>query len=275
MTDTPLSIGKPLLLALGFALIAAQACTPTHTSSGVSESSPAPAPQTTPATAPVTPPNDRPKKENVQPAATLPAGITIDRDRKLVQLDAKVVLREGWLELLACTPGTKEHESILSVNTPPSVIHFALLTIGAEPGSPIRIESRGEELVAIPPSGSVIAIELTYEDDGQAVTVPANQWVYNEASQAVMADNHWVFAGSKLREFEEGAAYIADLDGAAVSLVNFGSELLAKPNRLTDSNAVHGENFVVNTEVIPPLGTPVTLTLRLLDPPATAPVDTP
>lgn len=239
-------------------------------------------PATSPATAPapaatnVTPPDDRPQKENVKPAATLPAGIIIDRNNQLIQLDAKVVLREGWLELLVCTPGTKEHESILSVETPPSVIHFGLLTLGAEPGSPIRIESRGEELIPIPPTGDVIAIDLTYTDEaGQSITVPANQWVYNEATKAVMADNRWVFAGSKLREFEEGPVYLADLEGSAVSLVNFGSELLAKPNRLTDSNAVHGENFVVNTDVIPPLNTPVTVTLRLVKPTAAAPATQP
>ncbi|MEM6393129.1 MAG: YdjY domain-containing protein [Planctomycetota bacterium] len=246
-----------------------------------SEPAPAPDPTPPPATetepAAVTPPNDRPQAENVKPAATLPAGIVIDRENRRIELDATVVLREGWLELLACTPGTKEHESIVIVQTPPSVIHFALLTLGAEPGSPIRLERRGEELFAVPPTGAVVAIDITYDRGDERVTVPANQWVYNEATEAVMADNRWVFAGSKLREFDEGPVYLADLEGSAVSLVNFGSELLAKPNRLTDSNAVHGENFVVNTEVIPPLRTPVTLTLRLIDAPAvpTIPAITP
>ncbi|MEM6551880.1 MAG: YdjY domain-containing protein [Planctomycetota bacterium] len=294
MTATPSTPRITLILAitLTLTLLALPACTATESETeppltAVPATTPATAAATVPATAPatapapaaptLTPPDDRPKPQEVQPAATLPAGITIDRDNKLIHLDAKVVLREGWLELLACTPGTKEHESIVTVQTDPSVIHFALLTLGAEPGSPIRLERRGEELFAVPPSGAVIAIDITYDDGDQRVTVPANQWVYNEATQAVMADNRWVFAGSKLREFEEGAVYLADLEGAAVSLVNFGSELLAKPNRLTDSNAVHGENFVVNTELIPPLRTPVTLTLRLVDPtakPTTRPAQT-
>src|ERR1043166_8218583 len=50
-----------------------------------------------------------------EPAASRPfqPGVRIDWEQKAVEIDARVVLREGPLELFACSPQTKEHESIL------------------------------------------------------------------------------------------------------------------------------------------------------------------
>ena len=40
----------------------------------------------------------------------------IDPKRKAVIVDGQVCLREGQLEMFACPKGSKEHESIVSVN---------------------------------------------------------------------------------------------------------------------------------------------------------------
>lgn len=212
--------------------------------------------------------DDRPKPQDVQPPATQPVeGLRIDVPRRLIEIDGRIALREGWLELFACTPNTKEHESIVVVDVKPRLIHFALLTIGAQPGKPLELQRRGDELVPIPASGDRIQIDCVYEADGVTKTVPANQWVFNRATNKVMENNIWVFAGSKLRHFDGHPVYMADLEGAAVSLVNFGSDLLAKPNRFTDSNEDHGEAWVAHTKVLPEVGTPVTLRLRLVEDP--------
>ena len=46
----------------------------------------------------------------------------IDSKRKMVVMDGKVCLREGQLEMFACTKGTKEHESIVVVDVKQGVI---------------------------------------------------------------------------------------------------------------------------------------------------------
>ena len=51
-----------------------------------------------------------------------------------MDVNATVCLREGLLELVACTQGSKEHESIVSIAGRPIHIHTALLLFGARPG---------------------------------------------------------------------------------------------------------------------------------------------
>ena len=46
-------------------------------------------------------------------------GGRIDWTNRRGEVDSRVVLRKGPLELLACSPQTREHESILVVNARP------------------------------------------------------------------------------------------------------------------------------------------------------------
>ena len=63
-------------------------------------------------------------------------GVRINwRDRE-VEVDGQVVLREGALELFACSPLTREHESIVCVDARPLHIYQALGLIGLNPGRP-------------------------------------------------------------------------------------------------------------------------------------------
>ena len=74
------------------------------------------------------------------PVRTYAPGVRIDWTRGVIELDARVVLREGLLELFACSPRTREHESIFVVPAQPRRIYEALGLIGMEPGSPVRYD---------------------------------------------------------------------------------------------------------------------------------------
>jgi hypothetical protein len=49
--------------------------------------------------------------------------VKINPEEWCVDVEAKVCLREGLLELVACTKDTKEHESLVVVEAKPSHIH--------------------------------------------------------------------------------------------------------------------------------------------------------
>ena len=84
-------------------------------------------------------PPQKPSPEAVEAVEALKLpGLTINLEEKSVDVDATVCLRTGFLELVACTKGSKEHESIISVDAKPSHIHAALLLLGAKPGNPGR-----------------------------------------------------------------------------------------------------------------------------------------
>lgn len=230
---------------------------------GRSPADPPPA-ATQPATAPAPAPG-------ILPAGGLPH-IKIDRERRTIDLEATVVLREAkWLELLACSPKSREHESILTVPARPSHIHVALMVLGLEAGAPMRSWLEGEEAKWSPPRGPKVRITILYTKDGKRVEVPANEWVVDQNTHEPMKGDAWVFAGSSIGEVEGEKVYYADLNGTVVSLVNFGDDLLSRDTTMTNDN--DNSTWGTRTEKIPPVGTKVTLRLTPVDEPATKPAE--
>ena len=193
--------------------------------------------------------------------ATLLPGVRVDREAGLVDVDATVVNREPeWLELLACTPGSLDHESILAIRARPSHVHLALLLLDIVPGRPSKTVRDGDRYVVEPPAGPAVSVTLIYEQDGQPIEVPGSQWVVHRETGEHLADEPWLFAGSVWQEFEGERHYLADLSGTAITLVNFNDDLLARSTEVTRDN--DGKTWVADTDAIPPLDTPVTIRLR-------------
>ena len=213
------------------------------------------------------PPASQPASDTNRVQEAMPH-ITIDHTNRTVDLNATVILREGgWLELLACSPGTRTHESILVVPAQPRHIHLALITIGLEPGGPMRWTPVGDEYKFHPPHGSPIAVSILYEQDGEIVEVPANEWIFDRNSGDILSDNTWLFTGSVFNDATDPPTYRADSEGSVLSIVNFGDEVLARPTDKTNEN--DQGIWRPKTDKIPEVGTQVLLRLR----PANAAVD--
>jgi hypothetical protein len=85
--------------------------------------------------------------------------VYLDKANNRLLLKTRVCLREGLLEMLICKARTKEHESILTIDTDAYVIHGSLVAIGAKPGSPVRFRPEYQ-----PPQGDKINIWLNWVD---------------------------------------------------------------------------------------------------------------
>lgn len=193
--------------------------------------------------------------------STLP-GITIDRQADVVDLEAKIARRYGdWLELVACTPNSREHESIVTVSAKPSHIYQALLMLGLEPGHPLNWKPNNKGSYDVEPaSGPPVRVYFIIEEDGRRRQIPANAWVVNQRTGQPLVDNRWLFTGSRFATFDQTEIFLADLNGTVISLVNFGDDLLARQTRLTDKD--DGQVWNVRAEAVPEAGTPLTVRLR-------------
>ena len=193
-----------------------------------------------------------------------------------------MVLRDApWLELLACAPGSREHESILTVAAKPSQVHLALLILGLEPGSPMGRVSRPATATSpatetvVPPNGSRVRVLLVYEIDGKRVEVAPSAWIADRRKNAQPIDDVWVFAGSSMATLDDGTSvYRADHNGNVLTLVSFGDEVLARPGTVTNQN--DEEAFGCVPGAIPPVGSSVKIRLfPLQNKPSTRPAGTP
>ncbi|HKB00705.1 MAG TPA: YdjY domain-containing protein [Gemmataceae bacterium] len=180
-----------------------------------------------------------------------------DDGTRRVHLMGAVCLREGPLEVLVCKLRSKEHESILNVDADGRAIHAALVAAGAKPGSPVRFVPKYQ-----PATGTPIKVSLTYREKGKVKTVPAGEWVKDRRTGKDLSTD-WVFAGSRFFQDPDNAQaqpyYMAN-NGEFISLANFPDSMLDLP--IKSSQEAAELMFEINTARIPPVRTPVLITLE-------------
>ena len=180
------------------------------------------------------------------------SGIEILRAQSRVRVPAVVLLRSGWLEQAVCTPETRTHESVFAILAEPSELHAALLVAGGlpgEPGAPAHLDNPAQ-----PPTGSLLHIAMEQDEHLQRLQ---DLIVDDRTGGGLQGD--FVFAGSRLVEWEGETRYLADDEGSVVGLATFGDELAgyseARSASLEHASAV----FRPNATVLPPPGTTVVL----------------
>lgn len=151
--------------------------------------------------------------DDPRPAATPPAAaarpapvplnpqgtVLLDRAGKKLILKTQVVLTAGLLEMFLCKAQTKEHESILAIDSDAFVIHAGLLALGVEPGTPVRYEPEFQA-----PTGPKIDIFVNWTDaEGKAHRVHAKTWVRHVIHRYHGAPMEQLPAGFKLPEKSE------------------------------------------------------------------------
>jgi len=190
-------------------------------------------------------------------AVAYKSGITLNYEALQVEVDAKVILRQGELELLlwAESPTPKGHETILATKAKPSDIYEALGLMGLTPGSPPWFDY--EKAVAHAAKGDQVEVRVRYQLDRQPIEHNICDWVTNKARQAPMERRNWVFCGSRR---EENGRFAADFEGTAITVVDFPSSLLSLAESHSESNAELW--LVANAKRIPEIDTPVTVILR-------------
>lgn len=182
--------------------------------------------------------------------------IWVSADRKFVILGGKICLRDGLLEFFACRKNSKEHESIVSLDIPPHLIHAALLVIGAKQGTPAKFDP---EFVS--PTGEVINITVCWRDpnSGALRKVKAQDMVEeNESGQTMQS--HWVFTGGLFGVDPDGKKYyLANVTGEVFGLANFPGSILDVPfESPSDYSNLY---YTTKTENIPQNSTDVILIL--------------
>ena len=223
-------------------------------------------------------PGTTPIRKNVK----LP-GLEINFQQRCVDLKGSICLAEGFLELIACTEGTKEHESIVAITARPMHIHTALLLLGANNGNPAMrrpVDEQENRWIHLPPRGDPVKVLLVFKNnEGEMVERPISDFIArageradafaanrndaaeDDADENINFPNTFLFAGSFLHEDGPGPRkYLADQSGNVISIVTFGDEVLCLPR-------VHGHAndslmWQVDPTHLPKIGTKVTLRLR-------------
>ncbi len=192
---------------------------------------------------------------------TLP-GIVVDTKAREVRLEGLVCRQRGALELLVCSQGTREHESVVVIKAKPSHVTFALALLGLQPGKPGFATEGG---AFSPPAGDVVDITCRFSiprgegavKKAETSEVPAWKLLRLAGSQTGLDRSlEWVYVGLP----DEESLNAADREGTVVCLSNFVEAVMDVPFESTSVNA--DLIYEANPDVVPPVQTPVELVIR-------------
>lgn len=219
-------------------------------------------------------------------------GATIHDDRSL-----------GYpIEYLVVTEQGRTHEAVVLVRAQPSVIAACVEALGLSPGSATRFELKDpppsdEELAAglvsawdmTTAGGPLVSISVSWLDDlgrpherslesllVQWISRPAPEPAVGDAEQgndelptaeaAKLEERGWIFTGSTRADFQQGRKrvnwYRADVEGDVVAIYIDGREVC--PFERNSLDGLQDSLYTLDPDVIPPAGTPVSLTFRSL-----------
>jgi hypothetical protein len=170
-----------------------------------------------------------------------------------VNAQTKTMVISGWvnqvwgaIELLACGPGGKTHESVFVLDCNPVDMQAGLLLLGLKPGTPPTGMGQGQ------PEGPALDIWVDWLEGTNQKSVRAESFVVNvEDDRRPLPETPWVFTGSV---FEDGQFKAL----AEESLVVTYWDPWAIVNLPLICGSKHGV-LSVNSNSVPPLSTPVTL----------------
>lgn len=188
-------------------------------------------------------------------------GLELDAKKHEVRLEATVCLTRGVLEYFICRSGrrqTFEHESTFSTPCTPSILHLALLAIGAEPCA-YEGGLDWENTWSTKPA-SRLRLRIEYMQDGKLVQREAREMLASRNPKEGKLPDFWIFTGSFFNQRDEKPHYAADSHGGiagfcqdTVSVLQTGKSFGNPYNKGSEGG------LEINTKNIPPRGTKVKL----------------
>jgi hypothetical protein len=199
------------------------------------------------------PPFKQPKAEYT----LLDKNIWLERNdqARRVLVVGTICRREAALEEFLCLKNTKEHESIVSADITPRVLHAAILAAGAKPGSVARFDDEGFHA----PTGDTLEITVEWKQGDKAQRAKAQDWIRDLKTKQSIS-HKFVFAGSQeVKNTVTGESYYLGDEGDLISVANFASSIVDLAVKSSTTDADH--SFETFSERIPPIDTQVVVIL--------------
>jgi len=196
-------------------------------------------------------------------------GITIDKDKRVIKIDAKMAprklehLKEIYpLEVVACWPhprGKKAHETVVTIDAKPSAVHQALVDLGLKPGAPVMGESKD------PPQGPAVKLYIEFTGpDGEAKKISIDRTMVDKNGKTFPKSVEWRFTGSVLSKPDPtkgDTIYGADMSGTLIAIFPVTDQTVFQTS-LTMAEEKYLK-LEINTKLMPKEGTPVKLVIEL------------
>ncbi|TAK56660.1 MAG: hypothetical protein EPO24_10970, partial [Bacteroidetes bacterium] len=177
--------------------------------------------------------------------------VILDSKRREIMLQGAVNMEKGVVELLACAQGGKLHETVLVIDAVPYHLQVALLLLGLQYKG--GLEYQGD---ARTPQGDSVEVYVTWSKNGKDTTVRGEDLVWDVKAASSMEHTSWIFVGSKMVE----GRFMADQEKSLITTYHDPFTIFDNPLQ----GGANDELYKVNEQLVPPKGTPVTVSIKAL-----------
>ncbi|MEW6305563.1 MAG: YdjY domain-containing protein [Verrucomicrobiota bacterium] len=209
----------------------------------------APTPAVPPA--PANAPTNAPLKQ-IGPGLFQLGEVQFNKNDKTVTFPARVNMNEGLIEYLLVSTAGKTHESLLLTQAEPYHIHLAMLLLGAKGTPTMPAEQRAQTKTV---RGDEIAIHVSWAGKDGKKSYAGEELIFNLQSKVPMSAGHWTYNGSWIFE----GTFIAQRERSIVSIIHDHDALVNNPRPGREDD----ELWQARKEIVPAVGTPVEVTLKL------------
>jgi len=176
--------------------------------------------------------------------------VRLDKSFATISFPAAVNLREETVEYAVVHKTGKTHESIFRTEACSQDIHVAALLLGWKPVMTNWFGADGKAL----PLGEKVLVEVSWTNGSARVQYAMEDLIWDREAKKTVSRGNWIYNGSN---FSEGA-FTAQRDGSIISIHIDADALINNPGPGRENDDLH----VPHAEKLPPLGTPVEITIR-------------
>ena len=176
--------------------------------------------------------------------------VILDKKLRQVTFPTRVNLRDVLIEYAIVGKIGKLHEALLTTDVPPTHIHIAMLLLGTKD---LRPKSHEKHL----PPGQPIDILISWQDGDSKGKGRIEDWIIVEKDKKPISTGMWVYSGARI----DNGYFTANTDQSIVGII-LDIDALANNPRTGNEN---DEIWFPNETKIPPIGTEVIVTFKLLD----------
>ena len=175
--------------------------------------------------------------------------LTIDSELREITIPGKVNMHKGMIELLACGPGGKTHESVLVLDVAPYHLQVALLLLGLQYVGGLAYQGDPHT-----PKGDSVEVWVKWKDGDKYTSVRGEDLVWDIPRNQHMEHTPWIFVGSMMSD----GKFMADVEKSLITTYH-------DPLTILDNPLIAGGDdtlYRVNEDLVPAKGTPVEVTIK-------------
>ncbi len=205
--------------------------------------------------------------KEVSPGIYTLGQLRIDKEKNTISFPGKINMSKGVLEYLLVGPQGSTHEILLVTEVPVTDVHTAMLLLGAK-GAGIHAPSpeqqppgqiTSEYLKTAPElKGDRIFITAKWQKEGVEKEVPVEDLVFNSKTKKPADRGPWLYTGSM---FGADGKFLAQQEQAFAAMLTYPVALINNPRKAEEDSL-----WEVNEKAVPPVETPVQISIRLEKP---------